>query len=164
LNCFQLVNHLLELFFARTCTRLITSLTGVFKVSRTFGVTVLPATCSARNSTEPEKWSGSTATVNLNNKCVIQFYISVKEYAWGKRGPASEVARLFAAGHKHFQVGPKTPYAELWMGTHPDGAASVRGTNERLSRLIAQSDLASYLVNNNDNQANRDEIHLPFIM
>lgn len=103
----------------------------------------------------------------------------VKEYAWGKRGSTSEVARLFAAGHKHFQVGQKTPYAEvcirfkkstnylsfqLWMGTHPDGCATVRGTNERLSSLIAQSDLASYLLNNNDNQANRDEIHLPFIM
>lgn len=53
---------------------------------------------------------------------------------------------------------------QLWMGTHPDGCATVRGTNERLSSLIAQSDLASYLLNNNDNQANRDEIHLPFIM
>jgi mannose-6-phosphate isomerase class I len=38
----------------------------------------------------------------------------VKEYAWGKRGSTSEVARLFAAGHKHFfQIDPKTPYAEV---------------------------------------------------
>jgi len=88
----------------------------------------------------------------------------VKEYAWGKRGGTSEVARLFAAGHKSFQIGQKTPYAELWMGTHPDGPARIRQTNERLSSLIAQSDSASYLLNNNGSQTTVDEIHLPFIM
>jgi hypothetical protein len=44
---------------------------------------------------------------------IIYFLYLVKEYAWGKRGGTSEVARLFAAGHKHFQIGQKTPYAEV---------------------------------------------------
>uniref|UniRef100_A0AC34Q220 Mannose-6-phosphate isomerase n=1 Tax=Panagrolaimus sp. JU765 TaxID=591449 RepID=A0AC34Q220_9BILA len=77
----------------------------------------------------------------------------VKNYAWGKDGEASEVARLFAAGHPDHQIGSQTPYAELWMGTHPDGPAKVRSSSENLSRLIAKSDRQS-----------RKEVHLPFIM
>lgn len=50
------------------------------------------------------------------------------------------------------------------MGTHPDGAAKVRGTKEHLSSLIAQSESASYLMNNNDSRVDTDEVHLPFIM
>lgn len=37
----------------------------------------------------------------------------VKEYAWGKHGKDSEVARLFAAGHEDFVIGKSTPYAEV---------------------------------------------------
>ncbi|KAI6230218.1 Mannose-6-phosphate isomerase [Aphelenchoides fujianensis] len=89
----------------------------------------------------------------------------VKEYAWGKKGSGSEVARLFAAGHKNFKMGSKTPYAELWVGTHPDGAARVQDTGEHLSRMIARSDSCNYLLNNNNGGGeDRDEVHLPFIM
>ena len=38
----------------------------------------------------------------------------VKEYAWGKNGSDSEVARLFASGHKDFSIGQSTPYAEVY--------------------------------------------------
>ena len=79
----------------------------------------------------------------------------VKNYAWGKDGHDSEVARLFADGHPDHKIGPKTPYAELWMGTHPDGPAQVRDSSENLSRLIARN----WSENNN-----KEEVHLPFIM
>ncbi|KAK6010141.1 phosphomannose isomerase type I, partial [Ostertagia ostertagi] len=36
----------------------------------------------------------------------------VKKYNWGKRGTESEVARLFAAGHKNFEVDEDETYAE----------------------------------------------------
>lgn len=48
------------------------------------------------------------------------------------------------------------------MGTHPDGPARVRDSSERLSRVIARSESAQLLNNNNKRQT--DEIHLPFIM
>ena len=80
----------------------------------------------------------------------------VKNYAWGKNGTESEVARLFAAGHPKHEVGPTTPYAELWMGTHPDGPAMVRDSSENLSKLIAK--------NNSSENNNKEELHLPFIM
>jgi mannose-6-phosphate isomerase len=46
---------------------------------------------------------------------------TVKNYAWGKLGTESEVARLFAAGHENAKIVQNMPYAELWIGTHPDG-------------------------------------------
>uniref|UniRef100_A0A914YX22 Phosphomannose isomerase type I catalytic domain-containing protein n=1 Tax=Panagrolaimus superbus TaxID=310955 RepID=A0A914YX22_9BILA len=79
---------------------------------------------------------------------------TVNNYAWGKEGNESEVAKLFAAGHGKFKVSSKMPYSELWMGTHPDGPAKVRDSAENLSKFIAK----------NDFENGKDEIHLPFIM
>ncbi|EFO88414.1 hypothetical protein CRE_16545 [Caenorhabditis remanei] len=42
-----------------------------------------------------------------------QLQCHVKQYAWGKYGEESEVARLFADGHDGFQIDNKKPYAEL---------------------------------------------------
>uniref|UniRef100_A0A915NZ35 Phosphomannose isomerase type I catalytic domain-containing protein n=1 Tax=Meloidogyne floridensis TaxID=298350 RepID=A0A915NZ35_9BILA len=45
---------------------------------------------------------------------------AVKNYAWGKLGENSEVARLYVEGHEDKEINSDTPYAELWIGTHPD--------------------------------------------
>ncbi|PAV75954.1 hypothetical protein WR25_13192 [Diploscapter pachys] len=84
----------------------------------------------------------------------------VKEYAWGKYGDNSEVARLYAAGHKRFNIGQNVPYAELWMGTHPDGPAKLAKCSTKLSSFLARSKSASFLSNNNA----KNDVHLPFIM
>uniref|UniRef100_A0A1I7WQI8 Phosphohexomutase n=1 Tax=Heterorhabditis bacteriophora TaxID=37862 RepID=A0A1I7WQI8_HETBA len=82
---------------------------------------------------------------------------TVKTYDWGKMGNKSEVARLFAAGHKEFRIEDDTSYAELWMGTHPDGPAVLEGSYVRLSSFIAKSQSVS-------NLNKKEDIHLPFIM
>lgn len=78
----------------------------------------------------------------------------IKNYAWGKNGDISEVAKLFSAGHPEYQPKSDQTYAELWMGTHPDGPARLRNSSEKLSSLIARF--------NKDHEQN--EVHLPFIM
>ena len=78
---------------------------------------------------------------------------TVKNYAWGKNGEDSEVARLFADGHAKHVIDTAKPYAELWMGTHPDGPAVVRHSSENLSKMIATT-----------SGAEKPEVHLPFIM
>uniref|UniRef100_A0AC35UAG5 Mannose-6-phosphate isomerase n=1 Tax=Rhabditophanes sp. KR3021 TaxID=114890 RepID=A0AC35UAG5_9BILA len=97
----------------------------------------------------------------------------VQTYNWGKQGANSEVARLFAQGHKHFQIDPNQTYAELWMGTHPDGPAVVERGNVRLSTMIARDDSRSMLSirsamsdysSNNSSDDEKEDIHLPFIM
>ena len=46
---------------------------------------------------------------------------AIKNYEWGKLGENSEVARLFKEGHESIEIEKNVPYAELWIGTHPDG-------------------------------------------
>ena len=48
-------------------------------------------------------------------KCVAQ------QYAWGKLGLASQVAQLMKNAHPQIEIKQDKPYAELWMGTHPNG-------------------------------------------
>lgn len=45
---------------------------------------------------------------------------SVQNYDWGKIGPESEVARLYASNSSS-EIDPEEPYAEFWMGTHDSG-------------------------------------------
>ncbi|CAI5452177.1 unnamed protein product [Caenorhabditis angaria] len=88
-----------------------------------------------------------------------QLHCHVKQYAWGKFGEESEVARLFADGHEHFTIDKNAPYAELWMGTHPDGPAQLKKCLTKLSTHLAKN--PSPLITNNNSSKN---IHLPFIM
>ncbi|ESP04950.1 hypothetical protein LOTGIDRAFT_109203, partial [Lottia gigantea] len=60
----------------------------------------------------------------------------VQEYAWGKVGSDSEVAKLAQAGNKDFQLKDNAPYAELWMGTHPNCPSFIDGTETTLEQWI----------------------------
>ncbi|KAK1943534.1 Mannose-6-phosphate isomerase [Phytophthora citrophthora] len=64
-----------------------------------------------------------TTSINLTRmqelQCVAQ------SYAWGKSGLESSVAQLKEAGDESFKADAATPYAELWMGTHPNGPSKV---------------------------------------
>ena len=52
--------------------------------------------------------------------CVVQ------KYAWGKTGEDSAVARAKrSGGAERFEVVAGDPYAELWMGTHPNGPSKM---------------------------------------
>ncbi|CAD5231704.1 unnamed protein product [Bursaphelenchus xylophilus] len=81
-----------------------------------------------------------------------RLHCHVQNYQWGKKGASSEVGLLYAAGHKKFMLDEQKPYAELWMGTHPDGPARIQGSDVRLSEHRA-------LEENNEG-----DDHLPFIM
>ncbi|KAF4032331.1 Phosphomannose isomerase type I [Phytophthora infestans] len=52
-------------------------------------------------------------------QCVAQ------TYAWGKSGLESSVAQLKEAADDSFKADAATSYAELWMGTHPNGPSIV---------------------------------------
>jgi mannose-6-phosphate isomerase len=50
--------------------------------------------------------------------CVTQ------SYEWGVYGASSTVAQLMSGG-SGCPISPSTPYAELWMGTHPSGPSHL---------------------------------------
>ncbi|GAB1294270.1 Mannose-6-phosphate isomerase [Apodemus speciosus] len=70
--------------------------------------------------------------------CVVQ------QYAWGKAGSKSEVARLLASSDPLAQISEDRPYAELWMGTHPRGDAKI------LDNRISQKTLGQWIAENQD--------------
>ena len=64
--------------------------------------------------------------------CVVQ------QYAWGKLGSESEVARLKQTDPT-FEVQPSEPYAELWMGTHVSGPSKLRSSSESLAEYLLRN-------------------------
>uniref|UniRef100_A0AAY4CRF8 Mannose-6-phosphate isomerase n=1 Tax=Denticeps clupeoides TaxID=299321 RepID=A0AAY4CRF8_9TELE len=68
--------------------------------------------------------------------CVVQ------NYAWGKVGLDSEVAKLVAGGDPQAAVQQDRPYAELWMGAHPKGDALIK--DNRISQRTLGQWIADY--------------------
>lgn len=48
-----------------------------------------------------------------------------QQYAWGKKGYDSVVAKLKGLGDAEYTVKPEETYAEMWIGTHPSGPSRV---------------------------------------
>ncbi|XP_063227506.1 mannose-6-phosphate isomerase [Bacillus rossius redtenbacheri] len=69
----------------------------------------------------------------------MQLLCAVQQYHWGKLGSASLVARLGRANDPRLAVREESPYAELWMGTHPSGPAVVRATGEALGGWLRRN-------------------------
>jgi mannose-6-phosphate isomerase len=61
----------------------------------------------------------------------------VQQYAWGKKGGESEVARVKKSSDASFEVDKEKPYAELWMGTHPSAPSKLPETGQMLSEYLA---------------------------
>lgn len=51
----------------------------------------------------------------------MMLYCFFQNYHWGKKGRSSEVALLAEKNRTDLKVDEEKPYAELWMGTHPNG-------------------------------------------
>lgn len=51
-----------------------------------------------------------------------------QNYAWGRMGRNSTVANMSAAQNEEFEIQDDKPYAELWIGTHPNGMSNICST------------------------------------
>jgi len=89
-------------------------------------------TANVEFSTNDE--SNSSSNVNTR-KSVIGLIPTVQDYAWGIRGMDSRVARYALENKALDEVDPDTPYAELWIGTHPKGPSRLK-TGEMLQDAI----------------------------
>ncbi|RIA95025.1 mannose-6-phosphate isomerase [Glomus cerebriforme] len=56
----------------------------------------------------------------MSKPAVYKLKCAVQNYDWGKVGSESKVAQ-FAQNSNDFEIQLDKPYAELWMGTHPNG-------------------------------------------
>jgi len=72
-----------------------------------------------------------------DRKSVIGLIPVYQDYAWGIRGMDSRVARYALESKVIEEVDPDTPYAELWIGTHPKGPSKLK-TGEMLGDAIGE--------------------------
>lgn len=63
---------------------------------------------------------------------------TVQKYAWGKLGENSAVARIKKASDLTFVVSESEPYAEIWMGTHPNGPSKINPSGESLYNWLQE--------------------------
>uniref|UniRef100_A0A182J8A6 mannose-6-phosphate isomerase n=1 Tax=Anopheles atroparvus TaxID=41427 RepID=A0A182J8A6_ANOAO len=61
---------------------------------------------------------------------------NVKSYDWGKLGERSFVAQLARANDDGLEIKDDCPYAELWMGDHVNGPATVKSDGTSLQAAI----------------------------
>lgn len=61
------------------------------------------------------------------DNCLKALECAAQQYAWGKIGSGALVARIKAAQHDDgsFEIQEDKPYAELWVGTHPNGMSNI---------------------------------------
>ncbi|KAJ3272096.1 Mannose-6-phosphate isomerase [Terramyces sp. JEL0728] len=65
---------------------------------------------------------------------------TTQNYDWGKLGDVSQVATLASANG--LVPDATKPYAELWMGTHPNGPSVVSGNSTTLKSLLNKQTLS----------------------
>lgn len=66
----------------------------------------------------------------------MELRCTIQQYAWGKYGWSSEVALLHSSGNPDLTIDDATPYAELWMGTHPNGPSVLKDSSQELGDWI----------------------------
>ena len=65
----------------------------------------------------------------------MELKCKTQNYAWGVKGSKSSVAKL--GFHENLnEIDESIPYAELWMGTHPNGPSIVKGMHCMLDTCI----------------------------
>lgn len=68
----------------------------------------------------------------------MELKCAVQQYEWGKIGHDSEVANLAAGNDDNFKISNSISYAEIWLGTHPNGASIIKSTGEKLGKWIRE--------------------------
>ena len=72
---------------------------------------------------------------NISN--IIPLSCVCQNYAWGKMGDTSAVAKL-AFLNKDIQIDQSQPYAEYWFGTHKKGPATIKKNEKQLSDVVGE--------------------------
>ncbi|KAJ0177728.1 hypothetical protein K1T71_006601 [Dendrolimus kikuchii] len=66
----------------------------------------------------------------------MELQCKVQNYEWGKIGNESAVSKFISSAHPDITIDPDKPYAELWMGTHPNGPSVIVERDLFLSEYI----------------------------
>nr|CAD7428583.1 unnamed protein product [Timema monikensis] len=71
--------------------------------------------------------------------CAMELRCAVQQYAWGKHGLSSKVAQIAKNNDPDFVANELSPYAELWMGTHPNGPSVIKVSGQELGDWVLEN-------------------------
>ncbi|TPX36063.1 hypothetical protein SeMB42_g07109 [Synchytrium endobioticum] len=75
---------------------------------------------------ESDAPNGTRSTYASGDTAIARLEYAIQSYDWGKLGASSKVATcMHSHSSNQFLMKEDTPYAELWMGTHPNGPSVV---------------------------------------
>ncbi|KZS95415.1 mannose-6-phosphate isomerase [Sistotremastrum niveocremeum HHB9708] len=95
---------------------------------------------------------------------VVRLKCSTQTYDWGKQGSESLVARLApAAVGPEFELDENTSYAEIWMGTHPNGPSSLYDSTYLDLKSLLATNPTHYLGNHVIDKFNDPTPEIPFL-
>jgi mannose-6-phosphate isomerase len=109
---------------------------------------------------------------------MIRLHCTSQQYAWGKRGKDSVVAQLLTAarrveGGDGDEIKEDQPYAEFWMGTHPNCPSRLateagQQKNEALATWLGEhpealGSLVQHRWPEAETERKKDERQLPFL-
>lgn len=69
----------------------------------------------------------------------MELTCAIQNYDWGKYGTNSIVATLIKTANPKFVINEEKSYAELWMGTHPNGPSYLKEKNISLEEYIQKN-------------------------
>nr|XP_033320873.1 mannose-6-phosphate isomerase [Megalopta genalis]XP_033320874.1 mannose-6-phosphate isomerase [Megalopta genalis] len=69
----------------------------------------------------------------------MELQCKIQTYDWGRYGIDSTVATLVKSANSEFTLDEKRPYAELWMGTHPNGPSYMKDLDMTLEQYIKEN-------------------------
>lgn len=69
----------------------------------------------------------------------MELKCSIQNYDWGKQGIDSTVSTLMQSSNPGFYPKEGVPYAELWMGTHPNGPSTLKDKDIPLDKYIQEN-------------------------
>lgn len=104
---------------------------------------------AAANALEALIAKKKDAVVPVTEKnCIRYMDCAAQNYAWGKVGSDALVARLKQNGCDEFTVDETKPYAELWLGTHPNGMSTITIPSDESETGTEKLALVDYVQSN----------------
>ncbi|CAB3401509.1 unnamed protein product [Caenorhabditis bovis] len=70
---------------------------------------------------------------------LLKLQCKVNNYAWGVKGDQSMAGNLAYAGKHIDNIDKSKPYAEFWVGTHPNGPSVVIDLKKSLEQVILEN-------------------------
>mmetsp|Transcript_28349 Transcript_28349/g.43460 ORF Transcript_28349/g.43460 Transcript_28349/m.43460 type:complete len:548 (-) Transcript_28349:145-1788(-) len=95
------------------------------------------AAANALTSLEAKKQKRSHPTETTTENCARRLECTAQPYAWGKIGSSALVSRMKKSqSPATFEIEQDKPYAELWIGTHPNGMSEITLDNDEKITLL----------------------------